>query len=99
MILLFTACIVSGAQGECKLLTDCPVALNEFTKLKKMPSICDKKYRTICCPIELTSKILSPSTPTTTQAPQRISEKSEMIFDTSNYLLSVTECLCRTRMS
>lgn len=70
------ACTIeaTGHPGECMFMSDCPVVLAEYTKLKKMPTLCDRKYRTVCCPMKMTT-----TTTTTTQAPKRVSERSKKI--------------------
>lgn len=71
-------------------MTDCPSVLNDYTKLKKMPTICDKKYRTVCCPMRTTT---TSTTKTTTQSPKRVSERSKNLFLlTPGKFLIISEC-------
>jgi hypothetical protein len=77
-LLIYEACTVetTGQSGECKFMSDCPVVMMDYQKSKKMPTLCDRKYRTVCCPMKAMT-----TTTTTTQAPRRISERSENSFD------------------
>ncbi|CRK92188.1 CLUMA_CG005748, isoform A [Clunio marinus] len=79
-----TPCTVEDTKlsGECKFMTDCPVLFAEYQKYRKMPTICDPRYRTVCCPLEITT-----TTTTTTQSTKRISERKcheygQHIFET-----------------
>lgn len=75
---LFLACVVeaTGVSGECKFMQDCPTVLSEYQRLKKLPTLCDRKYRTVCCPM----KASTATAPRTTSPPKRVSERSKANF-------------------
>lgn len=62
----------SGAQGICKVITDCQEVINDIVKKGLYPTQCGFRGREqiVCCP----STILL--TTTTTPAPTRISQRS-----------------------
>lgn len=73
--LLSVACTIeaTGQSGECKFMSDCPVVQNDYQKTRKMPTICDLKYRTVCCPNNAVA-----ITTTVTQTFRRASERSKL---------------------
>jgi len=98
MIVFFvSACTVeaTGSPGECKFMTDCPSVLNDYQKLKKMPTICDRKYRTVCCPMKVSPQAIVVTATTTTDSPRRISAQSEYCIISPNSWLKIvilSEC-------
>lgn len=90
-LFLSQACTVetTGAIGECKFMSDCPVVLMDYQKSKKMPTLCDRKYRTVCCPMKAAT-----TTTTTTQAPRRISERSKTSSEVNDGV-NDTQIVCR----
>lgn len=81
-IFVFQACTVetTGQSGECIFIGNCPVVLMEYQKLKKMPTICDRQYRTVCCPSAIKQPIENPITSTTARVLRRISAQSKTIL-------------------
>lgn len=75
-------------------MSDCPMVLADYQKFKKMPTLCDRKYRTVCCPMKVATT--TTTTTTTTAAPKRVSERSKKVLPLISYLLnqtlSITEC-------
>lgn len=64
----------SGAQGVCQLINSCQPAIDEIVNHGLFPAQCGFRGRDqiVCCPVPLTT------TSTTTLAPTRISQRSEL---------------------
>lgn len=77
---LGTRCrLKNGSTGICVKIAECQSIqdqINSGTIKLNPPTICSQTQRTVCCPIQATVVKEAIATPSTTQAPTRISERS-----------------------